>query len=299
MPQNREFLTEKPSIGRAVLVGTHTFAVTGEGGRRQEAGVASLQRLSGVEIVNVQFVEHTHHFPGVRTLAVLRQTSNAVSGRRGAMKPIMSEIFDALAAEASARHLDYFCFTNADILFTQDAIDWIRHSGKEAYVLSRQDFDGATGQPTRMELAGTDVFAVATDWWSRNRTRFRPYIAAEGIWDNVYTAMLLCHADGVLENRRPLVRHESHPPGPMPSLQFGEYMRLLAAFDARYFSLWVQYWERLRRLREAGASETDEVQAAREVFVWNPSFFDRAIQIARNIKARVRYHWWRLRAGAG
>ena len=72
-----------------------------------------------------------------------------------------------------------------------------------------------------------------------------------------------------------------------------------AAYDARYFSLWVQYWDRLRTLRTSGGTEADEAQMAREVFVWNPTVTDRAIQAARNVKARIRYDWWRMRAGAG
>jgi hypothetical protein len=299
MHENSPFPTGKPPIAPPVLVGTHTFAAKGESARRQAAGVSSLLGLRGAEVVNVQFADHAHDFPEVRTLAVLRETSNGVTGRRGAMKPIMSEIFDALATEASARRLEYFCFTNADILFTQEAIDWIALSGKDSYVLSRQDFDGASGQPTKMEVAGTDVFAMSTAWWARHRAKFRPYIAAEGIWDNVYTAILLCHGDGLLENRRPLVRHEAHPPGPMPSLQFGQYMRMLAAYDARYFSLWVEYWDRLTALRRAGATDAQEDQLAREVFVWAPTLAERALQIGRNVKAKIRYEAWRWRAGAG
>lgn len=297
---------QKPGLGTRVssgktwiLLGTHTFAATGEGGRRQAAGVSSMQALRGVELINVQFAENPHQLEGVRTLPVLTQTSNGVTGRRGIAKPIMSEIFDALAAEAKRLQLPYFCFSNADIVFTQEAVDWMIEGGKEAYILSRQDFDGGTGERLKMETAGTDVFTIATDWWGRHRALFRPYIAAEGIWDNVYTAVLLSHADAAIENRRPLVRHESHPPGPMPSLPFGQYMRMLAAFDARYFSSWCRYWDGLLRLREAGASDADEARLAREVFARSPSISDRAVQAGRDVKAWVRYHWWRLRAGAG
>ena len=139
----------------------------------------------------------------------------------------------------------------------------------------------------------------ATRWWAANRTRFRPYIAGEGGWDNVYTAVLLCHGDAVLENRRPLVRHEIHPPGPMPSPQFGEYVRMLCALDARYFSLWCRYWDGLLRLRTAKAGADEEAAWAREVFVWKPTPGERLFQAGRNVKARLRYRWWKLGAGRG
>ena len=41
----------------------------------------------------------------------------------------MFELFDALAREASARAIPYFCFTNTDILISQPAIDWIHQAG--------------------------------------------------------------------------------------------------------------------------------------------------------------------------
>jgi hypothetical protein len=76
-------------------------------------------------------------------------------------------------------------------------------------------------------------------------------------------------------------------------------MRLLAAYDARYFSLWVQYWDRLLKLRAAGASAEDEERLVREVFTQPPSAGERLLQLGRNVKARLRYDWWRWRAGAG
>jgi hypothetical protein len=138
------------------------------------------------------------------------------------------------------------------------------------------------------ELFGIDVIAIATAWWPQNRMRFRDYIIAESIWDNVYTAILSCHADTAIENRRGLIRHEAHPQvwGMSP---FAEYTRLLAAYDAAYFSLWCRYVEALQRLRSAGSSDVQEEALAREVFVWRPSVLQRAIQACRNVKARVRY----------
>ena len=288
-----------PSGRPRLLIGTHTFAAAGDSARRQAAGVASLCALGGVEIVNVQFERDPHHADGVPTLAVLRGTSNAITGRRGPAKPIMSELLDALAAHAAARSLDVFCFTNADIIFSQDAVEFMLSAPRDAFVLSRQDFDGRTGRPAGMEVAGTDVFAIATRWWTANRTRFRPYIAGEGGWDNVYTSVLLCHGDAVLENRRPLVRHEIHPPGPMPSPHYGEYVRMLCALDARYFSLWCRYWDGLLRLRQTDAGAEEEAAWARDVFVWNPTPWERLFQAGRDVKARLRYHWWKLHAGEG
>lgn len=291
MPQKSDATNGLPRL----LIGTHTFAAAGDSARRQAACIASLRSLQGVDLVNVQFERDPHHVDGVRTLAVLRNTSNSLTGRAGPMKPDVSEILAALASEAVSDGVPLFCFTNADIIFTQAAVDWLTSTPKEAMVLSRQDFDGASGAAVRMELAGTDVFAMTTAWWADNRRRFRRYLLAEGGWDNIYTAVLLCHAHALLENRRPLVRHEIHPAGPMPSPHFGEYIRLLCALDAQYFTRWCLYWDRLVGLRERGATEEEETAWAREAFTWTPSAGERLTQSARNIKAHLRYRLWRWR----
>ena len=280
-----------------MLIGTHTFAARGEGARRQDAAVASLRALHGVEIVNLQPSSDPHQMGGIETLAVLTRTSNSVSQRSGPAKPVMSDIFDALAQEASRRGLEHFVFTNADILISQEAVDRVRDARLETCVFSRQDFDGATGKSKGFELAGTDVFACSTSWWTLHRHRFRPYIAGEGGWDNVYTAIMMVHSNGVIENRRPLVRHEAHSRGAMTSPYFGVYTNDLAALDSWYFDRWCKYWEALIQLRAAEAPEEMEQALRRRIFTWPPSTFDNLRQQARSLKARIRYSAWKMRHG--
>jgi hypothetical protein len=277
-----------------VLVGTHTWAANADGARRNANGIASLQALHDTDIVNVQFRDRPHEHPGLETLAAMPRDSNVLTGRKGPRKPVMVDLFDALAREASARALPYFCFTNTDILISQPAIDWIRQAGKDACIFSRRNFHATTGAPMTIEFAGYDVYAIRPFWWFRHRHRFRPYIAGEGIWDEVYTTIIMCHADAAIENRLSLVRHEAHPMVPVPSKEFGRYIQMLAAFDAGYFSVWCRYYVGVTAMREAGARPEEEEAFAREVFVWRPGAADRAIQIARNVKAVGRYQLWKL-----
>ena len=278
-----------------ILIGTHTWPAGADAARRNAAAIASLHALTGVEVVNLQFRDRPHESPGLRTLAVLPRDSNTLTGRRGPRKPVMVDLFDALASEAFSRSLSYFCFTNTDILISQPAIDWICRGELDAYIFSRRNVDGKTGDPTTIELAGYDVFAIRPEWWRRHQARFRPYIAGEGIWDEVYTAIIMCHAAAAIENRLSLVRHEAHPMIPVPSQKFGRYIQMLAALDAAYFSIWCDYYAGVRRMREAGASAEEEADFARTTFVWNPSLPKRAMQIARGLKWRARYAAWKLR----
>ena len=281
-----------------ILIGTHTFAARGDGIRRQAACVASLRALDRARTVNVQFAQNPHHADGIETLAALRNTSNSLTGRAGPSKPDVSEIFAVLACEAAARGIPLFCFTNGDIIVSQQAVDWMVSTPKDTFVLSRDNFDGPSGESRGMELAGTDVFAMTVRWWEGNAHRFRRYLLGEGGFDNVYTAIMMCHADGAIENRRPLVRHEAHQPGPMPSPHFGEYIRLLCALDAQYFTRWCRYWDGLVRMRRDGATPDQETAWAREAFTWNPSAREALVQRARNLKAHARYWWWRQRQHA-
>ncbi len=105
---------------------------------------------------------------------------------------------------------------------------------------------------------------VSVQWWQRNRSRFRPYILGEACWDNVYTAVMMCHSDGVLLNRDPLILHERHAAAWRDTTPEARYNGLLAALDARYFDLWSQYWHRL----EATASPQrhgDEERLVRDI----------------------------------
>jgi hypothetical protein len=278
-----------------LLIGTHTYAARGDAARRQSACIESLQALTCARIVNVQFAREPHYVDGIDTLPVLRNTSNSLTGRPGPTKPDVSEIFAALSSEAAACGISLFCFTNADIIFTQDAVDWMLATPKDVFVFSRENFDGATGAAQGMELSGTDVFAMTTRWWGAHAHRFRRYLLGEGGFDNVYTAIMLGHADGAIENRRPLVRHEMHAAGPRPSPYFGEYVRLLCALDALYFRRWCVYWDGIVRMRERGAREAEEASWAREAFTGERTRREALIQRARNAKARVRYWWWRQR----
>ena len=250
----------------------------------------SLRLLRGVVPVNVQFARDGHSVAGIETLARLTRDSCTVTGRAGPRKPIITDILDALCDRAEQAGVRAFAFMNGDIHLTQTAVDGMSAGAHDGWLFSREDYDGQTGASLGMGTAGTDVVAFSTAWWRQNRARFRPYIVGEAVWDNVYTSIVMCHANAALENRRPLVRHEAHPiawsPGHGP---FSRYTQYLAALDAGYFSIWCRYWAGLQDLRRAGAAEEEERALAREVFVWSPGVAERAVQSLRGVRANLRY----------
>ena len=244
-----------------------------------------MRSLGGVELVNVQFAGAPHHVDGARTLAVVNRDSRAVTGRAGPSKPLVPDIFDALAADAARLSIPLFAFSNADIRISQAAVDFMAAAG--ASVFFREDEDTA-GASRGILLTGADLFAVPTAWWRGNRRRFRPYILGEPGWDNCYTAVLACHAGAVLENRRGLVRHTMHDTAWTAS-PFARYTQLQLARDAGYFHLWCTYYDALGAMRMRGASEGEERQLAARVFVWRPTLRQRVVQAGRNVKAWMRY----------
>lgn len=272
----------------SILFGTNVYPAEGDAGRRQANGVASLTRLKGVRLVNLFLRGEELAADGFDESLRLTSDSRTLTGRAGPRKPVVSEIFNALAARAAELRLPYFAFVNSDILVSQEAVDAACAGRARAHVFSRFDFDAADGRDLGAVPWGTDLFVVEARWWLTNARRFRAYILGEPVWDNVYTSKLLCHAGAVLHNRAPLIRHEAHPAAWRQS-PYAQYVRLLAALDAPYFSLWVEYINRLQRLRAAGVVEAEEMALQRDVFRLRPGVSGAAVQAARGVKARLRY----------
>jgi hypothetical protein len=272
----------------SILFGTNVYPAKGDAERRQANGVASLTSLKGVRLVNFCLPGEELVVEGFAESLRLTSDARTLTGRVGPRKPSVSEIFNALAARADELGLPYFAFVNSDILVSQEAVDAVSARGARAHVFSRFDFDGSDGRDLGVVPWGTDLFVVESRWWLDNTRRFRSYLLGEPVWDNVYTSKLLCHAGAILYNRQPFIRHEAHPAAWRKS-PFAQYVRLLAALDAAYFSLWVNYIERLEQLRDAGAGEEEEIALQREVFRLRQGVSGVAVQAARGIKARLRY----------
>jgi len=278
-----------------VLIGLQLFDGDRASNRRQKLAVEALLGLKGVVPVNLQFrVGTVCEHAGVETAAVLVddsvRTTMAAPGtvRR---KPIAREIFDVLASLAGARGFEYFACINADILVTPDALASIAENRCQTYAISRADVgDAARPEAPKLLTAGQDMFVVRVEWWRLNRWRFRPYIMGEMCWDVVYTATMMCHSNGMLLNREPLIVHERHAPAWHEVTPAARFNGMLAALDARYFSIWCRYWAALEAARARRASAEEELQLRHEYLAWRRSAPEAVRQAARTVKARVTYH---------
>ena len=276
-----------PVTPSRLLLGTHHYPAPGPAASRQRRAADSLRALPGVRLANVQWAHGAVEAPGIPTLAVLREDSLLATGRAGARKPLVSEVFDALCAAAERAGCRWFAYTNSDVVVLPEAVDRVLGEPREGYAFSRMEVDGETGEELGMVLGGVDLFVLSPTWWRRHRRLFRPYILGEPVWDNVYTALLLRHADALLLNREPYLRHERHATawsGP-----FVQYTRLLAALDRPHFSRWAEYHAGLLELRARGAGEDEERALQRRVFGARPARGAALLQAARALKARVRY----------
>ena len=264
--------------------------------RRQRLAAEALLRLDGVTPLNVQFRDGAlTTFPGIETAAVLVGDSRSVTGAPGmtvGRKPLAREMFDVLASRAAAAGHRDFAFINADIIVTPAAIREIERCPRESCVVSRSDVDDVTNgaPPTEPPMtAGLDMFVVSVRWWEDNRHRFRQYVIGETCWDCVYTAILMAHSNGAVLNRDALILHERHAPSWHAVTPAARYNGMLAALDARYFSMWAQYWLRLERLRAAGATAAEEDALQQNAFVWRASPYQAARQVVRSVLAKRRY----------
>ncbi|HTM26132.1 MAG TPA: hypothetical protein VL225_13125 [Vicinamibacterales bacterium] len=269
-----------------LTIGTQFFPADGDVERRQRRARQALLALESVRIVNLQFADESFAPDGFVTMPVLRRDSLTVTGGGRRRKPIVSEMFDALAAAADGCR--YFAFINADIEVTPAAIERILSGGRDGYAFCRADLHPVTREPEGVQLFGLDMFAIDVAWWARERRRFRPYIAGEACWDNVYASLICSHGNGEIVHDDPGILHERHPGGRHGGL-FAAYNGYLAALDAPYFSRWATYVLRLQERRAAGA-HVDPAQLVQEVFGGPPlSLSGRIRHVGRALKARVRF----------
>lgn len=280
----------------SLLLGVNAFPASGDAARRQSSALETWRRLDGVRLANLGWPGDVLEVDGFATHPVLRHDSRTVTGRPGPRKPIVGEAFDRLAEIAAAEGCRWFAYANSDIAWTQGAVDAVVRGGRQVYAFSRGDVHPETGRVMEMVAAGVDAFVVDVAWWGANRRRFRPYIGGEPIWDNVYTAILLRHGDGVLLNREPLVRHERHPAGEWTRSPFAPYLGYLAALDSLYFTRWAVYHDRLLEMRARGASLDEEEALQRDVFRGRISPAARLKHVGRALRARVRWMAQRRRA---
>lgn len=273
-----------------IVMGAQFYPSTGDAERRQHRARAALLSLDHVIPVNLQFLDEDFQPEGFRTLRVLRRDARTVTGAAGVRKPIVSEMFEALAGAARAAGCRYFAYLNNDIEVSQSAIDLILAGNRDGYAFSRVDVDPATGTEAGVQIFGLDMFAIDTAWWGRERRRFRPYIAGEACWDNVYAALVCAHGNGLVLNERPGIYHQRHPTqwndGP-----FAAYNGYLAALDSPDFSRWVRYSTRLDEMLKAGAP-VDRNRLARELLSdARLSLREAAVHAGRTVRARVRHAW--------
>jgi hypothetical protein len=281
-----------------MLIGLSAHPGDADSMRRQEQAGRQLMQLRDVQAVNLQFrAGSTTTLADIETLPVLTQDSLVIAGPGRRSKPITRELFDVLARLASTRGQRYFAYINSDIIVRPEAIDAVREGARETYAICRHDVDSIQDMHNAVLLtAGIDMFVLSVEWWNRHQRRFRPYIVGDACWDDVYTAVMMCHSDGVILNRDPLILHERHPTVWNDATSSARYNGFLAALDARYFDLWCTYFDRLEQLRASGATEQAEQILREEIFVWRPSAAEAVKQSLRSLRARWRFH--RLRSAA-
>ena len=271
-----------------ITIGTRFYPAAADAGERQRRARQALLGLPGARPVNLQFVDEAFRPDGFDTRAVLRLDSRTVTGGGRVRKPIVSEMFDALAAVAAEHGDRYFAYLNADIEVAAGALDRIRNTGRDAYAFCRVDLAPGSREPLDVLLLGLDMFAVDIAWWARERRRFRAYIAGEALWDNVYAALVASHGRAEIVDVDPAIYHEQHATSWGRGL-FAEYNGCLAALDAPYFSRWATYQAELQRARQEGiAIDRDALMRA----IFAPPVLrglEYPKQLARSLRARARY----------
>jgi hypothetical protein len=231
---------------------------------------------------------------GIETLPLLSQDSLVIAGPGRRTKAMTLDLFDVLASTASSRGHDYFAYINSDIIVLPAAVAEVVSKGRDTYAICRYDVDTADDfGGGRILTSGVDMFVFSPAWWQRHRRRFRPYVVGDACWDNVYTSVMMCHSNGEILNRDPLILHERHQAFWNDTTSSARYNGFMAALDARYFAVWCEYFARLERARADGASALAEQDLRERIFVWRPSAAAAVTQSFRSIRARWQFHRFR------
>lgn len=279
-----------------VLLGAHLYAAKDAAAVRQTNAARANAALAGAQFVNIQPARGPIDHPGVDTLAVLERDARQVTGASGRPTPLVSDLCDALARAARQRGLRHFALINGDIIVSPQAIERIAGERCDTGVFSRVDVD-ENGRDLELMIYGVDLWAFDVEWWEAHRRRFRPYVVGGPCFDNVYTAIMLAHGRGFIENRIGEIRHVAHDrlwaTGP-----YERYNFYLAALDSPYFSMWAQYVGALEALRQRGASSEEEAMMQRQTFVWRRSPLAAVWHAGRCLRARWRYGRDRARLSA-
>jgi hypothetical protein len=272
-----------------ILLGT-SISGKGDAARRERDAQASLHSLSncGAAVcVNLGFAGEASTTAILPTLPILTHDARTVTGVQGARKPVVSEMIDALAAEAGRRGLTRIGIVNGDIVVTASALARDAECNAPCAAFSRTDLGG--GEPEVNLLYGVDMFTFDVAFWRRERRRFRPYLLGEPVWDNVYGAIVACHG-GTLFNRERLILHQRHLSASESSV-YRSYVQRLAARDSSYFTLWCAYVERAAALRARGGRAQEEYALQRTTFV-APGPAASALDVLRG-------SWWRMKRAIG
>src|SRR5262249_21373693 len=108
--------------GVKVVLGSNFYDGDPGAMRRQQAAIDAVTSLSGAIPINLQWKDAVCERPAMETVAALEHDAQSVLGVPARRKPIMRELFDALAVAAEERGCRYFAFYNADIVISQAAV---------------------------------------------------------------------------------------------------------------------------------------------------------------------------------
>lgn len=273
-----------------LLVGINYFAGSPDLIRRQHEAIEVLKGLRNVQAIDLQFRGATGGAGPIETVATLELDARKVSGLQGRPKPVLSEIFDTLAFQAQLRGCRTFCFINSDILLTQAAVDLILTGERESWLFSRMEYEPPGRSNPVLQLMGIDMFALDVEWWWENRSRFRPYILGDYLWDNIYTAIILSHSNGLLLDDQAWIWHERHENVSSSSSPYAPFLQMLAGCDSLYFSKWAVYHHHRLALRAAGKPRAEEIALQQSVFGRTPGKWEKRVQRLRAWRARRRFH---------
>jgi hypothetical protein len=127
--------------------------------------------------------------------------------------PCVKDILDGLAET----DCDYMVYTNSDILFSYNFIEYILNGDYTGYACSRMDIHPINNLQDKMiqfryEIAGQDTFVIKKDWYIKKRHVIKDYLIGSILYDTALTCILKQHGqnDPIVNDYPVQIAHIHH-----------------------------------------------------------------------------------------
>lgn len=174
-----------------IALGTNYFGTGERQQKAKESHIKLARKFPDLKLYDIQFEDDPKESDGdYTTLNVLTRSSQTLFPEWDKKIPFVNDIMGALAD----LDVDYFIYTNSDILISDRLIKYIEETQPDTLACSRMDVapfsDFNQILPLRWEIAGFDTFVFKKEWFLKHKFLFEDFLIGRPCWDHHYAGLV-------------------------------------------------------------------------------------------------------------